>query len=84
MGILVLIVVGAIVGWLVSIVMRVDDTRGILTDVAIAVVAALIAGAVVNASSLVIGIGAAALLAAFIAAIIVPTAYNLARQTVAA
>lgn len=44
MGLLILIVVGSVLGWLASIVLRIEDSRGILVNAAVGVAGALVAG----------------------------------------
>ena len=44
MGILVWLIVGGVVGWLASIVMRTDAQQGILLNVVVGIVGALLAG----------------------------------------
>ena len=44
MGIIILIVVGGILGWLASIVMRTDGQQGILLNVVVGIVGALLGG----------------------------------------
>ena len=44
MGLLIVLVVGGVLGWLASIVMRTDGQQGIILNVVVVVVGALIAG----------------------------------------
>lgn len=44
MGLLVLIVVGAILGWLATIILKIEDGRGILTNAIVGIGGALVAG----------------------------------------
>ena len=48
MGILVWLIVGGVVGWLASIIMRTDGQQGILLNVVVGIVGALLAGFVVS------------------------------------
>ncbi len=48
MGLIILIVVGGVLGWLASLMMRTDGQQGILLNVAVGIVGAVIAGLVVN------------------------------------
>ena len=48
MGIIILIVVGGILGWLASIVMRTDGQQGILLNVVVGIIGALLAGFLLN------------------------------------
>ena len=48
MGILVWLIVGGVVGWLASIVMRTDAQQGILLNVVVGIVGALLAGFILS------------------------------------
>ncbi len=48
MGIVILILIGGILGWLASIVMRTDGQQGILLNVVVGVVGAILAGFIIN------------------------------------
>ncbi|MFT4026416.1 MAG: GlsB/YeaQ/YmgE family stress response membrane protein [Novosphingobium sp.] len=48
MGLIILIIIGGILGWLASIVMRTDAQQGILLNVVVGVVGALLAGFILN------------------------------------
>jgi uncharacterized membrane protein YeaQ/YmgE (transglycosylase-associated protein family) len=48
MGIIVWLIVGGVVGWLASIVMRTDGQQGILLNVVVGIVGALLAGFVIS------------------------------------
>ncbi len=44
MNIIVMLIVGGIIGWLASIVMRTDGQQGIILNVAVGIVGAMLAG----------------------------------------
>ena len=44
MGLIILLVVGGVIGWLASMVMRTDAQQGIILNVVVGIVGALIAG----------------------------------------
>lgn len=48
MGLIILLVVGGVIGWLASIVMRTDGQQGIFLNVVVGIVGALLAGFVVS------------------------------------
>ena len=48
MGLIILIVVGGILGWLASIIMRTDGQQGILLNVVVGIVGAVLAGLLLN------------------------------------
>ena len=48
MGIIVWLIIGGVVGWLASIVMRTDGQQGILLNVVVGIVGAVVAGFVIS------------------------------------
>ena len=48
MGIIVLLIVGGLIGWVASIIMRTDGQQGVLLNVVVGIVGALLAGFVVT------------------------------------
>ncbi len=62
MGLIILVAVGAILGWLATIIMRIDDQHGILLNVAVGVGGALLSGLLIKSSAILVGISAGTLL----------------------
>ena len=83
MGLLILIVVGAILGWLATIVLRIEDGRNIATNAAVGVAGSLLAGLIAGNSSIVGAISGIALLWAVMGSIVALGAFNLLRQRAA-
>jgi uncharacterized membrane protein YeaQ/YmgE (transglycosylase-associated protein family) len=48
MGLIILLVVGGLIGWVASMIMRTDGQQGIVLNVVVGIVGALIAGYVVT------------------------------------
>lgn len=48
MGLIILIIVGGIIGWLASIVMHTDGQQGTFLNVVVGIVGALLAGFIIN------------------------------------
>ena len=48
MGLIVLLIVGGLIGWVASLIMRTDGQQGIVLNVVVGIVGALIAGFVVT------------------------------------
>jgi uncharacterized membrane protein YeaQ/YmgE (transglycosylase-associated protein family) len=72
-NLLVWVIVGAIAGWLASIVMKTNREQGLLMDIVIGIVGGLIGGFVLNALNVgggVTGLNLASILTAFIGAVI--------------
>ena len=84
MGILVWLIVGGVVGWLASIVMRTDAQQGILLNVVVGIVGALLAGFVVSPllgiGTINEGISIATFLVSLVGAIVLLAIVNLFRR----
>ncbi|CAH0356497.1 MAG: GlsB/YeaQ/YmgE family stress response membrane protein [Pseudomonadota bacterium] len=48
MGLIILLIVGGVVGWLASIIMRTDAQQGIFLNVVVGIVGAVLAGLIVT------------------------------------
>jgi len=79
-GLIVLLVVGGILGWLASIVMRTDAQQGIFLNIVVGVVGALIGGLIVAGGSITTGISVTSLLVSFLGAVILLALVNLVRR----
>lgn len=85
MGFIILIVVGGILGWLASIVMRTDAQQGILLNVVVGIVGALLGGFLLSplfGSEDITdgGISIMSLLVSFLGAVILLAIVNLVRR----
>ena len=85
MGLIILIIVGGILGWLASIVMRTDRQQGIFLNVVAGVVGALLAGLILNplvgGGNILSGdFSASSLLVSFIGAVVLLAIVNLVRR----
>ena len=80
MGLIVLLTVGVVLGWLGSIVLRHERAGLILADMAAGAVGAIAAGALASSESVLAGISAKAFLIALGGAIGVIAVLNLARR----
>ncbi len=65
MGIVILIALGALLGWLASIIMRIEDRQRIMYNFATGIGGALISGLFIGESTLLSGISAETVLAGF-------------------
>ena len=52
MGIIIWLIVGGIVGWLASLIMRTDAQQGVLMNIVVGIVGAVIAGLVLGGGSI--------------------------------
>ena len=85
MGLIILIIVGGILGWLASIVMRTDAQQGIFLNVIVGIVGALLAGFILNpmlgGGNIMAGdFSASSLLVSFVGAVVLLAIVNLVRR----
>ena len=85
MGLIILIVVGGILGWLASIVMRTDGQQGIFLNVIVGIVGAFLGGYLLApllnfGGSITNGISVPTLLISFLGAVILLAIVNLVRR----
>jgi uncharacterized membrane protein YeaQ/YmgE (transglycosylase-associated protein family) len=85
MGLIILIIVGGILGWLASIVMRTDGQQGVFLNVIVGIVGALLAGFILNpmigGGNIMSGdFSASSLLVSFIGAVVLLAIVNLVRR----
>jgi uncharacterized membrane protein YeaQ/YmgE (transglycosylase-associated protein family) len=85
MGLIILIVVGGILGWLASLVMRTDGQQGIILNVVVGIVGALLAGFLLNpligGGNIMSGdLSMSSLLVSFLGAVVLLAIVNLFRR----
>ena len=85
MGLIILLIVGGVIGWLASLVMRTDAQQGIILNVVVGLLGALLAGFVVTpligGASIPSGeISVMSLLVSFLGAVILLAIVNLLRR----
>ena len=76
-GIIIWLVVGGIVGWLASIIMRRDAQQGILMNIVVGIVGAFIAGLIVNRGTINQEISITSVLVSLLGAIVLLAIVNL-------
>lgn len=80
-GFIIWLVVGGIIGWLASIVMRTDGQQGIFLNIIVGIIGAFLAGLFISGGSINnAGIDARSLIASFIGAIVLLAIVNLIRR----
>lgn len=85
MGIIILILVGGVLGWLASLVMRTNGQQGLLLNIVVGIIGAFLAGVILNP---LIGGGnimngdysASSLIVSFLGAVVLLAIVNLARR----
>ncbi|HZG45225.1 MAG TPA: GlsB/YeaQ/YmgE family stress response membrane protein [Allosphingosinicella sp.] len=80
MGIILWLIVGGIVGWLASIVMRTDAQQGILLNIIVGIVGAFLAGLVFGGGSINEGITVGSFLMSLLGAIVLLAIVNMFRR----
>lgn len=75
------LVIGGVIGWLASIVMRTDAQQGIFLNVVVGIVGAFLAGLVLSGGSInSAGINVTSLVASFVGAVVLLGIVNLIRR----
>jgi uncharacterized membrane protein YeaQ/YmgE (transglycosylase-associated protein family) len=80
MGIILWLIVGGIVGWLASIVMRTDAQQGILLNIVVGIVGAFLAGLVFGGGSINEGITVGSFLMSLLGAVVLLAIVNMFRR----
>ncbi|MEM6476332.1 MAG: hypothetical protein AAF687_09215 [Pseudomonadota bacterium] len=84
MALLVLIVIGALLGWLASILGRTEEPRAIVSQIAIGLFASLVAGLILNNYAVLGGLSPIALGAAVAASVVSLALYHVVARRSAA
>jgi uncharacterized membrane protein YeaQ/YmgE (transglycosylase-associated protein family) len=79
-GIIVWLVVGGIIGWLASIIMRTDAQQGILMNIIVGIVGAFLAGLIFNGGSINQDINLTSVLISLVGAVVLLAIVNLFRR----
>ena len=80
MGILVWLVVGGVVGWLASMVMKTDAQQGIILNIVVGIVGAFLAGLILGGGSINNAITLQSFLYSLLGAIVLLAIVNLVRR----
>ncbi len=80
MGFIIWLIVGGIVGWLASIIMRTDAQQGIFLNIVVGIVGAFIAGLIFNQGSINDGVTLYSFLTSLLGAVILLAIVNLFRR----
>ena len=80
MGIIVWLIVGGIIGWLASIIMRTDAQQGILLNIVVGIVGAFIGGLIFSGGNINNGISLYSFLVSLLGAVILLAIVNLFRR----
>ncbi|MCA0889114.1 GlsB/YeaQ/YmgE family stress response membrane protein [Qipengyuania flava] len=80
MGLLILLVVGALLGWLATIILRIEDGRSILANALVGVLGSLIVGAIAGNGAVFGTVSGVALLWAVLGSVVAIGLFNIVRQ----
>jgi len=84
MNLIILLVVGGVLGWLASIVMRTDAQQGIFLNVVVGIVGAVLGGyllaPLIGGGSITAGITAGTLITSFLGAVVLLAVINLIQR----
>lgn len=80
MGIIIWLIVGGVVGWLASLIMRTDAQQGILMNIVVGIVGAVIAGLVLGKGNINAGLTVETFLWSLLGAVILLAVVNLVRR----
>lgn len=79
-GIIIWLIVGGVVGWLASLVMRTDAQQGILLNIVVGIVGAFLAGLLLGGGTINEGITLESFLYSLLGAIVLLAIVNLVRR----
>ena len=80
MGLLILVVVGALLGWLATIILRIEDGRSILANALVGVLGSLVTGLIAGNGAVFGTVSGVALLWAVLRSVVAIGVFNLIRQ----
>ncbi len=80
MGLIIWLIVGGVIGWLASLVMRTDAQQGILGNIVVGIVGAFIGGILISGGSINNGISMGSFVVSLVGAIILLALVNLVRR----
>ncbi len=79
-GFIVWLVVGGVVGWLASLIMRTDAQQGVILNIVVGIVGAFIAGLILNGGTINEAITVQTVLVSLVGAIVLLAIVNLVRR----
>lgn len=74
------LVIGGIIGWLASLIMKTDAQQGVIANIVVGVVGAYLAGLALNGGAINRDLGPASLGAALAGSVLVLAVYNMIRK----
>ena len=83
MGLIIWLIVGGVIGWLASIIMRTDAQQGVLMNIVVGIVGAFIGGLIFSGGTINQVISLSSVIISLIGAVILLAIVNLVRRGVA-
>ncbi|MFO1261394.1 MAG: GlsB/YeaQ/YmgE family stress response membrane protein [Sphingomonadaceae bacterium] len=83
MGLIIWLIVGGVIGWLASIIMRTDAQQGVLMNIVVGIVGAFIGGLIFSGGTINQVISLSSVIISLIGAVILLAIVNLMRRGVA-
>ncbi len=80
MGLIIWLIVGGVVGWLASLLMRTDAQQGILLNIVVGIVGAFLGGLIFGGGTINDGISLSSFLVSLVGAVILLALVNLIRR----
>ena len=80
MGLIIWLIVGGVIGWLASLVMRTDAQQGILLNIVVGIIGAFLGGLIVGGGSINQGITVTSFIVTLLGAIVLLAIVNLIRR----
>ena len=80
MGLIVWLIVGGIIGWLASLIMRTDAQQGIFLNIIVGIVGAFIGGLLITGGSISTGLSLQSFIVSLLGAVILLAVVNLVRR----
>ncbi|HEX5536811.1 MAG TPA: GlsB/YeaQ/YmgE family stress response membrane protein [Sphingobium sp.] len=80
MGLIIWLIVGGVIGWLASLVMRTDAQQGILLNIVVGIIGAFLGGLIVGGGSINQGITVTSFIVSLLGAIVLLAIVNLIRR----
>ena len=80
LGIIIWLIIGGLIGWVASMIMRTDAQQGILLNIVVGIVGAFLAGLIVSGGSINDDISLTSILVSLLGAIVLLAIVNLIRR----
>lgn len=80
MGLIIWLIVGGIIGWLASLIMRTDAQQGIFLNIIVGIVGAFIGGLLITGGSINTGLSLQSFIVSLLGAVILLAVVNLVRR----